>query len=78
MGNGTNATVDLRNPRNKSTEGNVVSGLVVITGTIVLTMLQIMWAACLDSADSHEVITDEGRHKGAMSHAFQQCIRESE
>lgn len=35
----------------------------------------IMWAACLDSTDSHEVVTEDGRYKGAMSHAFHECIR---
>ncbi|KIM26886.1 hypothetical protein M408DRAFT_174810 [Serendipita vermifera MAFF 305830] len=36
----------------------------------------VMWSACLDNADSHEVVTDDGRYKGAMSHAFQQCLRQ--
>ncbi|KAG8801473.1 Ca(2+)-dependent cysteine protease, partial [Serendipita sp. 399] len=36
----------------------------------------VMWSACLDNADSHEILIDGGRYKGAMSHAFVQSIRE--
>lgn len=28
---------------------------------------QIMWSACLDSGNSHEVVTEGGKHKGAMT-----------
>ncbi|KAG9054711.1 cytochrome c oxidase subunit 1 [Serendipita sp. 407] len=37
----------------------------------------VLWSACLDNADSHEILIDGGKYKGAMSHAFVQSIRQS-
>ncbi|PVG02532.1 hypothetical protein CPB86DRAFT_780480 [Serendipita vermifera] len=36
----------------------------------------VMWAACKDNADSHEVKSEGGRYNGAMSRAFVQCLRQ--
>lgn len=35
----------------------------------------VMWSACQDSASSHEIVTNEGVNKGALSHAFMMSLR---
>jgi len=61
--------------RVKHSEGDVVGMGMHHNVQCVHLPTQVMWSACLDNADSHEVVTDDGRYKGAMSYAFAECLR---